>query len=203
MGGEDRTMSQLSCRKCGYVWHPRKASTLFRRQCPKCNSSDFDVANSASQTPNNPAITPTTNTSTDNNIFAQRTKLPPVLYDLMGLSGATCPEEALKKSFELYRKIAQYKWKYNLTSPDEVVEFLEKKYADDTRRANEAEKRVKELLDSPELIFLETVGADLDAVNWFEHEQRKGYEGSFLDFISEIVGQYYRDRGLELPEPEE
>jgi hypothetical protein len=116
---------------------------------------------------------------------------------------ARAPENTLQRAFELYRKLAPYKWKYNLQSPEDVVEFLEKKSTDADRRATEAEKRFKDLLDNPEQIFLETVCADLTPINWYEQERKTGYNKGFLDFLAEVVEGYYEDRGLELEERED
>lgn len=187
-------MSQsLTCKKCGHVWNPRKSVTRYKRQCPKCDSSELDVTNNTSQTLNSP-----TNMATvGNKTLATRTNLPAVVYDLMGITGASSPENALQRAFELFRKLIPYKFKYGLESPEAVLELLEKKAALGKKNAVEAEERLRGILENPKLIFYE-VGGDLAAVDWYDALKKTGYAKSFLDFLCEAVNGYWESKGYEL-----
>jgi hypothetical protein len=188
--------SSFVCKKCNYMWSPRKAITRYERQCPKCNSSDLNVGSPASQSQNNQANAP----AVTNTISTARTNLPSVIFDLVGVTGAVSADNAIHRAFELYRKLYLYKVKYGLESVEAVFSFLEREASVGNKRALEAEKRLKDLLDNPENIFLQTPWADLTPVDWYEDEKKKGYDGSFLDFINRVVERFYADRGLKLPD---
>jgi hypothetical protein len=130
-------------------------------------------------------------------MFASRRKLPTVLYDLMGITGASSPENALQRAFELFRKLIPYKYKYGLESPETVFEFLEKEASEGNERAVEAEKRLSDILENPELIFYEC-GGDLSAVDWYEAWKKEGYTKDFLDFLNDAANGYWRIKGYEL-----
>jgi hypothetical protein len=191
MGEEDRTMSQLSCQKCGHEWKPRKDLTRYKRQCPLCNSGEIDTTSSLAVTTTK---TMPTVMDTANGIFNLRTKLPPNVYDLVGITDTSTVENAVQKAIEVYRKLSQYKWKYNLESPEKVIEFLEEETAAAHKKANEAEKRLEDMLDSPELICYEA-GGDLSAANYFETLKGRGYPKDFLGFVNEIVTAHFRENG--------
>jgi hypothetical protein len=190
-------MSQqsLSCRKCGYTWTPRKAVTRYRRQCPKCNSSELNIVNHSSQTSAKNLPTPMATSKTIT--FANRTKLPAVVYDLMGITAASSPENALKRAFELFRRLMPYKFKHGLESPEAVFKFLEKEASEGNKRAVEAEERLSDIIENPELVFYEC-GGDLSAVNWYEAWKKEGYPKDFLDFLNEAANGYWKSQGYEL-----
>jgi hypothetical protein len=52
---------------------------------------------------------------------------PKVVYDLMGITGSSSPENALQRAHELYRRMLPYKYKLGLESPEAVFDYLEKK----------------------------------------------------------------------------
>lgn len=185
-------MSQsLSCKTCGHVWHPRKASTTYRRQCAVCNGSEIDSTSSVVVNATKTAPT------TANGVFASRTKLPPVIYDLEAISGASSPENALQRACELYKRLYIYKIKYNLESIESVFAFLEKETLAAHKKASISEAKLKDLLSSPELICYE-VGGDLNAVHYFEALKESGYPKNFLDFVNEAVNGYWTEQGYEL-----
>lgn len=183
----------LSCKKCGYVWAPRKSVTRYKRQCPKCNSSELDVANNVPQTKSSQAQVVNANSR----LLAARTKLPAVVYDIMGITGASSPENALQRAFELFRKLIPYKYKFGLESPEAVFEFLEKQASEGNKRAVEAEECLSDIIENPELVFYEW-GGDLSAIDWYEAWKKEGYTKDFLDFLSEAVDGYWASRGYEL-----
>lgn len=187
-------MSQsLTCRQCAYSWTPRKSTTRFKRQCPKCNSSDLDVGNIAPQSQNNQVKTP----AVTKTALTARTNLPSVIFDLVGITGAVSPENAIQRAFEIYRKLYLYKVKYNLESVEEVFSFLEKETLAAHKKMNEAEERLQGILSNPENVFYE-VGGDLDAPNWYEALKKTGYDKNFLDFLNQAVNGYWESKGYEL-----
>jgi hypothetical protein len=171
--------------------------TRYKRQCPKCNCTELNVANNAPQAKN--SSTPAVSNTTVNT----RANLPSVIYDIIGITGASSIENALQRAFELFRRLSVYKFKYGLESPEAVFDALEKQAIKSNQKAKEAEDRLNSILESPEQIYFEAEEADFTPLDCYEHEKKSGYEKDFLDFIGEIVQQYYADRGLELPEPEE
>jgi hypothetical protein len=184
------SLSLFACKKCGYEWTPRKTLTRFKRQCPKCNSYEIDATINASQSLNNPTKTP----AVANAVSIARTNLPSAIYDLIGITGAVSSENAIQRAFELYRRLYLYKVKYNLENVEEVFVFLEKETLAAHKKANEAEKRLEDMLNSPELICYE-VGGDLDAVHFFETLKERGYQKDFLGFVNEIIGKHFREKG--------
>ncbi len=186
-------MSQsLTCKKCGHVWSPRKSATRCPRQCPRCGSTKLDSSSNISQTQTAPTA------STPNKSLINRTNLPKAIYDLVGILDAASPENAVVRAFELCRKLSAYKYKYNLESLEAVFEFLEKEALEGNRQALEAKERLEGMFDNPERIFLETVGADLAAVRWYDALRETGYDKDFLDFLSEAVNGYWESQGYEL-----
>jgi hypothetical protein len=80
-----------------------------------------------------------------------------------------------------------------MQSLEEVFELLE-------RRAVEANKRFRSILDSPELIFYESVGADLAVADYYEAIKEKGYPGTFLDFLTDIICKHFKNHGYDSPQ---
>jgi DNA-directed RNA polymerase subunit M/transcription elongation factor TFIIS len=181
----------LSCRKCGYEFIPRKTTTRYARQCPKCNSTELDSSsnNSQTQTPQTASIT--------NKSLVNRTNLPKVIYDLVGILDAASPENALVRAFEICRKLSAYKYKYGLESLESVFKFLEEEAQIGNKRGRDAEERLRSMLENPELVFYEC-GGDLSAVDWYQAWKREGYTKDFLGFLSEAVNGYWTSRGYEL-----
>jgi hypothetical protein len=112
-------------------------------------------------------------------------------------------KNALARAYELFRKLLPYKFKYDLETPEKAFEFLEKKAADENRKAAEAEKRLHEILDDPTLIFYETPGTDLTAQKCYEElKEEQGYPEDFLYFLSWIVAKYLKEHGKVLKDRE-
>jgi hypothetical protein len=143
-------------------------------------------------------VQPKTPAITAKERLANTSKWPKIVYDLMGISGASSPENALQRAFESYRKLLPYKYTYDLDNPDEVFEFLEKKAADGIGRAAEAEESLQSVMGDPASIFYETVGADLAAVNWYKALKKTGYAKDFLTLLSETIEKYFEGQGYEL-----
>jgi len=187
-------MISLRCLDCGYSWKPRKEVTRYRRQCPKCDSCRFEKVDAEDTEPKDlPAVL-------INGTSAARSKWPKAVYNLMGISGASSPENALARAFELYRRALPYKFKHNLKSLEEVFEFLEKKNVVKSKNATNAKERLQSILEDPTLIFYETVGADLTTVNYYDALQKTGYRRSFLEFLNDIVNHFFESYGYESPE---
>jgi hypothetical protein len=187
------SLSSFVCKKCNYIWTPRKAVTRYRRQCPKCNNYEIDAHSDVSKSQNNQIITPAV-TSTAS---TAKTNLPSVIFDLIGISGACSAENAICKASELYRRLYLYKVKYNLENEEEVFAFLEKETLAAHKKANEADARLQGILANPENVFFE-IGGDLDAPKWYEALKKTGYDKSFLDFLNQAVNGYWENKGYEL-----
>lgn len=188
--------STLTCPDCGYAWLPRKNMTRYQRQCPRCKHTHFGKAKISRNTQGASSAT----AATSSQPITTGLRWPQIVYDLQGISGASSPENALAKAYELIRKALPYKFKYGLESPEAVLDFLERKAADGNKRAVQAETRLHEMLEDPTLIFYETIGTDLTAPEYYEDLKKEGYEKDFLDFLSEIVEIYLKEHGIELKE---
>ena len=181
--------SSIKCLDCGYVWKPRKDSTRYQRQCPRCKRTRLDENKGAGNTLQ--ASPPASAPSSQN--FGVGVRYPQVVYDLMGILNASSPENGIVRAFELCRRALPYKFKYNVQGLEEVFELLEK-------RATEASKRLQSILDNPELIFFESAGADLTVADYYEAIREKGYTGTFLDFLTDIVCRHFKNNGYDSPE---
>ena len=179
----------VTCLDCGYVWKPRKDSTRYQRQCPHCKSTRLDENKGAGNTlqASTPSVAPVSQN------VSVRVKWPQVIYDLMGISGASSPENGIVRAFELYKLALPYKFKYNMQSLEEVFELLE-------NRAAEASKRLRRVLDNPELIFYEIAGTDLAVADYYEAIREKGYPGTFLNFLTDIICRHFKDHGYDSPQ---
>jgi hypothetical protein len=168
--------------------------TRYRRQCPRCKHTHFDPPKAARK---KQGASSTTAAAVSQPI-TKGSRWPQIVYDLQGISGASSPENALARAYELIRRLLPYKFKYDLKTPEEAFEFLEKKAADGSRKAAEAEERLRGIFSDPTTIFYETVGTDLTAPEYYEDLKKEGYKGSFLDFTSEIISKYLKEHGIEL-----
>jgi hypothetical protein len=184
----------LTCLSGGYSWRSRKEATRYQRQCPRCKHTGLDENKGTGNTQG----TSLTTTPPIGPPIAVGPGWPKVVYDLMGISGSSSPENALQRVYELYRRMLPYKYKLGLESPEAVFEYLEKKASEGRRKAAEAEKRLQDMLKSPELIFYETIGTDTAAVDWYEKLRKTGDVKDFLDFVSEIVTKWFEKQGYEL-----
>jgi hypothetical protein len=180
----------LCCLDCKYEWKPRKEITRYRRQCPTCNSYHIQELKETEKTEDRRQAVMTAREESTLVL-----KWPRVVYDLMGISGAASPENALARAFELYRSALPYKFKYNVESPEEVIRLLENCLAAERKKATENEKRLHDVLSDPRGIFHKAVGADLTAVEYYEELRRRGYTTGFLDFLNDVVAEYFKAHG--------
>lgn len=185
-------MAQLAlrCLECRYTWKPRKDVTRYRRQCPKCDSYRLEELEQGREGEVKDTAQPVRTMVQES---SRDIRWPKIAYDLMGISGASSPENGIAKALELYKRTLSYKFKYNVQSLEEVFRLLENKAA-------ESNERFRSILRDPTLIFLETMGVDLAPCNYYEALQKKGYKGTFLVFLSEVVTAYFKDHEYNSPE---
>jgi hypothetical protein len=126
------------------------------------------------------------------------TQWPRIVYDLQGILGASSPENALVRAYELVRGLSPYKYRHNLQSLEGVFEFLERRAAEGNRKAVEAQERLQRILNDPELVFYEVTGTELTAPDWYDALRKEGYKKGFLEFVNEIIEKHFERQGVEL-----
>jgi hypothetical protein len=186
----------LLCLDCGYSWEPRKTVTRYRRQCAQCDSYNAEERRDTSSVKD---VEQKSDDTTIDGKSVSNLTWPKVLYNLMGVSGTSSPENALVRAFELYRHALLYKFKYKLESLEDVLKLLENRATQRYREDVEAEEQLQRILNDPKLIFKAT-RAGLITVSYYEATQKKGYEQGFLEFLNDVVTTYFMEHGFRSPE---